>query len=238
MAMIRRVCLPEGSAEYELVRTGRRDVLMKALPQRKTRVYAPGWVPLKELDAMVAEHWAEISAIHRALDADLARQRREHPLKDGATMQIAGRTVTLRRKQGARARAELLQEELWLTAPPDASEEQLRSLLKACLSRYALAYIRQRLEIYGPRIGETPGRVTVRDQKSRWGSCSSKRNLNFHWKLVLAPPEALDYVVVHELCHLREFSHSPKFWNLVESHFPEYAVWKKWLKDHGNELGV
>ena len=80
--------------------------------------------------------------------------------------------------------------------------------------------------------------MTVRDQRSRWGSCSSKHNLNFNWKLILAPPQALDYVVVHELCHLHEFNHSLRFWRLVESQMPDYEAWKKWLKIHGSELGI
>ena len=80
--------------------------------------------------------------------------------------------------------------------------------------------------------------VHSRDQRSRWGSCSSKHNLNFNWKLILAPPQALDYVVVHELCHLHEFNHSPRFWRLVESQMPDYEAWKKWLKIHGSELGI
>ena len=80
--------------------------------------------------------------------------------------------------------------------------------------------------------------MAIRDQKSRWGSCSQKGNVNFNWKLVMAPPPALDYVVVHELCHLYEFNHSPRFWALVARHVPDYEVWKKWLKAHGKELGV
>ena len=81
-----------------------------------------------------------------------------------------------------------------------------------------------------------PGRIAIRDQKSRWGSCSRKGNLNFNWKLIMAPPPALDYVVIHELCHLHEFNHSPRFWQLVAAQMPEYESWKKWLKQHGPEL--
>ena len=96
--------------------------------------------------------------------------------------------------------------------------------------------IRQRIEWYHPRIGGAFGRVTVRDQRSRWGSCSSKHNLNFNWKLILAPPEALTYVVIHELCHLKDFNHSPRFWAEVRARMPEYEAWKKWLHTHGKEL--
>ena len=114
----------------------------------------------------------------------------------------------------------------------------MRAALKQALSRRALTRIRERLGEYASRLGVEFGRVAIRDQKSRWGSCSAKHNLNFNWKLIMAPPEALDYVVIHELCHLIEFNHSPRFWRLVEEQMPEYEAWKKWLKAHGAELGV
>ena len=79
----------------------------------------------------------------------------------------------------------------------------------------------------------TPGRVTIRNQKSKWGSCSSKGNLNFNCLLMLTPPEVLDSVVVHELCHLKEMNHSPRFYAEVRRVFPDYDKWDRWLKEHG-----
>ena len=77
---------------------------------------------------------------------------------------------------------------------------------------------------------------TIRDMKTRWGSCSSEKNLNFNWKLILAPPEVLDYVVVHELCHLKEMNHSKAFWDEVGKVMPEYETYKLWLKENGWNL--
>ena len=114
----------------------------------------------------------------------------------------------------------------------------MRAAIRQALSKRALARIRERLDRCAPRIGVEFGRVAVRDQRSRWGSCSAKGNLNFNWKLIMAPPEVLDYVVIHELCHRIEFNHSPRFWQLVRDQMPEYEDWKKWLKRHGSELGV
>lgn len=80
--------------------------------------------------------------------------------------------------------------------------------------------------------------ITVRDQRSRWGSCSSRGTLSFNFRLIFAPPAVLDYVVVHELCHLTHMNHSADFWNMVASVMPEYREYRKWLRDHGHELTV
>ena len=75
---------------------------------------------------------------------------------------------------------------------------------------------------YGVRHGMVVGRIAIRNQKSRWGSCSKKGNLNFNYKILFLPPDIVDYIIVHELCHLRQFDHSPKFWALVGETIPNY----------------
>ena len=82
----------------------------------------------------------------------------------------------------------------------------------------------------------TYGRITIRNQRSRWGSCSSQGNLNFNCLLMLSPPEVIDYVVAHELCHRKEMNHSPKFWAEVERVMPDYKQRQKWLKDNGTAI--
>jgi predicted metal-dependent hydrolase len=86
------------------------------------------------------------------------------------------------------------------------------------------------------RLGVTFRRITIRDTRSRWGSCSTTGTLSFSWRLALAPREILDYVVVHELCHLRHHDHSRRFWSLVGEVWPQYREHKAWLDDHGWEL--
>jgi predicted metal-dependent hydrolase len=85
-------------------------------------------------------------------------------------------------------------------------------------------------------LGVAYTRITMRDQRSRWGSCSSTGALSFNWRLVLAPHDVLDYVVVHEVCHLVEHNHGPAFWRLVGRRRPDYRESKRWLDDHGWEL--
>ena len=119
----------------------------------------------------------------------------------------------------------------------DAEVRRLETMEK----RYRNA-ARQQFEIrvnYYHRItGGNYTSITVRDQRSRWGSCSSRGTLSFNYRLIFAPPAVLDYVVVHELCHLTHMNHSKDFWNMVSSVMPEYKEYRKWLRDHGHELTV
>ena len=100
----------------------------------------------------------------------------------------------------------------------------------------AKQYIYERVEYYLPQTGGHYSSIRIGDQKSRWGSCSSNGTLSFSWRLMLAPPRVLDYVVIHELCHLTHMNHSKDFWDMVESIDADYKEHRKWLKDNGDKL--
>ena len=104
------------------------------------------------------------------------------------------------------------------------------------LADKALKYIPARVEHYAGLIGVSYGRITIRNQKSKWGSCSSKGNLNFNCLLMLTPPEVIDSIVVHELCHRKVMNHSREFYEEVLKVFPDYWKWNKWLKENGSIL--
>ena len=116
-------------------------------------------------------------------------------------------------------------------ALPKLTEEEIKAL-----ARQAKAVIPPRVELWARRAGVSYGRITIRCQKSRWGSCSAQGNLNFNCLLMLCPQPVLDYVVAHELCHRKEMNHSPKFWTELEKYVPDYKALRKWLKDEGSKL--
>ena len=100
----------------------------------------------------------------------------------------------------------------------------------------ACEYIPGRVAYYARQLGVRPGKITIRNQRTRWGSCSAKGNLNFNCLLMLAPEEVIDSVVVHELCHLLEMNHSPRFWAQVERVLPDYRSARQWLRRNGGAL--
>lgn len=111
------------------------------------------------------------------------------------------------------------------------TEEEIEKMLKL-----AKQVIPEKVAYYARLMEVTYGRITIRKQKTRWGSCSLEGNLNFNCLLMMVPPEVLDYVVVHELCHRLEMNHSLRFWLQVENVIPNYRKPRKWLKEHGSWL--
>lgn len=113
--------------------------------------------------------------------------------------------------------------------------------LNALEHRYrdaARAKITARVEYYHSVTGGHYTSIAIRDQKTRWGSCSSLGTLSFNYRLIFAPSKVLDYVVVHELCHLTHMNHSKNFWGMVERIMPDYKEYRQWLKEHGCELNL
>lgn len=104
------------------------------------------------------------------------------------------------------------------------------------LKEIASKTIPQKVNFYAEKMGVSYNKITIKCQKSRWGSCSSKKNLNFNCLLMLTPNDVIDYIIVHELCHLKEMNHSKRFWNEVKTVLPNYEESHKWLKENGNTI--
>ncbi|HWR39154.1 MAG TPA: SprT family zinc-dependent metalloprotease [Patescibacteria group bacterium] len=116
------------------------------------------------------------------------------------------------------------------------SDLRIQDFLRSWYVEQATRLLLEKTRQWSPVIGVRPGMIRIKEQKSRWGSCSSLGNVNYNWRLIMAPPEIVDYLVVHELCHLLEGNHSGRFWSIVRHHLPDYAASRLWLKQNGRLL--
>lgn len=116
------------------------------------------------------------------------------------------------------------------------NNEIIRQALIDWMKKRMLDYVESIIEVHAKKYSLYPRYIRIKTQKSRWGSCGVKNDINLNWLLILAPFEVMEYVVVHELCHIKERNHSVKFWQLVEEHMDDYQMHRNWLKNNGISL--
>lgn len=146
----------------------------------------------------------------------------------GATWPLFGDDRTLRRHDG--------DEHTYTDDAIHLAADDVRPALAQFYRETARSYYTAQATTYTQELGTSYNALRIKNQKTRWGSCSSKDNLNFNWRLIMAPRRVINYVVAHEVAHLRELSHSDAFWNLVEHLHPRYEEAKQWLDEHNHEL--
>jgi len=156
--------------------------------------------------------------------------QRETIAARGDTLPYLGRTLTLMPQPG-RTRVVLRDHTLLIPDGPDRMQA-----IERWYRRMARVELEPRVERACAELGVVHTRLTVRAQRTRWGSCSRAGALSFNWRLLLAPEPVLNYVVWHEVCHLRALDHSPRFWTLVATHCPDYREQSAWLRRHGATL--
>ncbi len=150
-----------------------------------------------------------------------------------------GQTYTLRLDESTWNQVYIDEDQLIVHYKPRENVLPLVIVGKLLLDWYAkqaCSTLSARTAHWAKKIGVSPSRITIRDQKTRWGSCSSKGSINYSWRLIMAPSMVIDYLVVHELCHMLQANHSKAFWELVAHYIPDYAIQRQWLKTNGNLL--
>jgi predicted metal-dependent hydrolase len=156
----------------------------------------------------------------------------------GDTYYYFGEPVTLiidpssKKRPEIKIRDDKMKISIYKNATRSESVKAIKKTIEKFYKKKAEEVVHDRLEHFNEHYGFTYRRVTMRNQKSRWGSCSRDKNLNFNWRLIMAPIEVIDYVVVHEMCHLGQMNHSKNFWNLVAETIPDYKVFRKWLREN------
>jgi hypothetical protein len=214
----RRLALGEGALEYVLVRRrGRRGVGLK-VDETGLTVSAPSTMPLVRIEALVreSERW-----VQRKIAEWRGRRVPDVSWSEGAALPYLGGTLALRVAQGRRGRAQLAGDELRIAARTLVDAE-VRSVVVAWYKRAARSHLSQRVQALAEAAGIAPPKFLLSSAMARWGSCNSRREVRLAWRLVKAPPELIDYVICHELAHLRQMNHSAAFWAEVGRQCPEY----------------
>ncbi len=172
--------------------------------------------------------WANIDWI-RTQRAQIPQQ---HIFADGMEITVLGQPVTIRHEPMARRGAWIVDGVLHVSGDLDFLHRRTRDFLK----KEMLRYVTTEAARLAAQTGQTVGKITIRDTSSRWGSCSSKHDLNFCWKLVLAPQFVLNYIIAHEVAHLTEMNHGDRFWRLVGQINDDRARAQSWLRKHGRVI--
>lgn len=219
-------------------RTNRKKTVSIQVGLDRVRIIAPKRLPDRQIRRILEkrEGW-----IREQL---LFQQSRPGPREyvSGEPFTYLGKTYSLRVLGGFPPGVKLKNGTLAVSVPrpPAAGEgnrgvrEQLKKWYWNCAERY----LREKTRARSRALGVTPNSVSLKDYRSRWGSCGILGDIRYNWRIIIAPPRIVDYVVVHEVCHLRRLDHSPEFWQCVESQFPDYRACRDWLKANAITLTI
>ncbi|WP_293368645.1 SprT family zinc-dependent metalloprotease [Nevskia sp.] len=225
----------------ERVSARARNIRIEVRPDGNVLLVIPKRVPRATAHAFLKSREAWIRDKLVELKTRAARIPLKRPMRwDGSdTISLRGREMNVRVVLARLARptfrfADDIQ--VFCSALDLARPEVLATALRTAIAKLARHDARMLLEAESARLGVSYEGPRIADQKSLWGSCTPDGLISLNWRLVMAPPEALRYVVIHELCHRRHLDHSPRFWRLVEKQMADHAHWRAWLREHGAAL--
>lgn len=233
----RHVKVLDHTLEYRLLRSKRRSIGF-LIDDDGLRITAPKWVPLAEIENAIREKQRWILAkLNERRERSARRLQPQMQWCDGATLPYLGSDITLRifSAQAAGVVYSADRGELTISLPPDASEQQLKDRVQGWLQSEAKRIFAERLPVYAAKLNVSYRSLALSSATTRWGSCTSEGRIRLNWRLVHFSLPLIDYVVAHELAHLREMNHSPRFWATVQSIFPEFEAAKRTLRDSGPE---
>jgi predicted metal-dependent hydrolase len=166
------------------------------------------------------------------LETQVAKSYAKLIYQDGMVLPILGKSYELRHKPSTICRTWWEADHVLIHAPPEKFDLHVQKSLHQVASQF----LTQRTQGYAAQLKKDVNRITLRDTRSRWGSCSGHGNISYSWRLVFAPEQVADYVCAHEAAHLAEMNHSPRFWKIVANFCPDYKGNRQWLRKNGKEL--
>jgi predicted metal-dependent hydrolase len=244
LEVVRRVALSDGVLDYTLRRSTRaRHLRVTVHPLRGVVVTIPMRGTIRAVDDFLRERETWLRRHLRSQEQQRERSAAQRPFgPDGHVLfrgalhrvRLEAAERGTRRSRVIRVATDDLDEIVLLLAATD--RRATARVLEDWLRDEAAATVNAAIARHAPHLRVAPAAVSFRDPRTRWGSATRTGRLSFSWRLILAPPQALESVVVHELAHLRVFGHGPAFWAIVASRMPDHRTWRTWLRDHSLEL--
>jgi predicted metal-dependent hydrolase len=228
--------------KYSIRRSQRVKNTRLVVTPDKIEVVAPPSVSERKIHAFVKskQDWVIVARDKVVENKQSIKKQRPDSYTDGVIVPYKGQDIALRLKpeKANSLKIEANNQELNLYLPSQfiANNEFIRQTLIDWLKAQALKAVEECVGQYAQKYSLHPRFIRIKTQKSRWGSCGIHNDININWLLILAPTEVLEYVVIHEICHIKERNHSARFWRLVEAHLPEYQKQRNWLKKNGHNL--
>ncbi|MCC7478663.1 M48 family metallopeptidase [bacterium] len=229
---------------YRIERSSRRrTVCITVHPQNGVVVKAPPWAAEDEIELFVRQKASWISKHLTVFSALPQAAPSEERLSDGAVLPLLGRSLNLRlsvqprSSSRQRSRLRLHEDELHVELRLSPGEDQagaLRGVLTRWYRQQARHLLYPRLAFFAAQLGLPEPELLIREQRSRWGSCNRRGEIRINWRILLGPAEVADYLIAHEVCHLKQMNHSPRFWRLVARLVPDYKALRQKLKLEGH----
>jgi hypothetical protein len=234
---LRSLTLGSQTLHYVLKRSARRSIGF-AIDSTGLTITAPRWVTLADIETAITEKQRWIfTKLNEWQNRVEQRALPRIDWKDGAQVPYLGRPVSVMLAASHRAPTfDVERAALALPLPPHADPQQIKDRVQGWLQGEATRIFGERLAIYAEKLGVSYRAYALSSAATRWGSCSSDGKIRLNWRLIHFPLSIIDYVIAHELAHLREMNHSPRFWETVESIFPEFREARQTLKHHPPEL--
>lgn len=221
----------------EVIRTNRRKSADIRVEEGAVTVVVPANTPAERIDDLLTakRRWIkEKIALHQEM-APASSKR----YVSGEAFSYLGRNYRLKVEKGPFAPVKLVQGRLVVSVPQGSQQpHMIRNALVRWYKRQAELKLKEKAARWAPQVGVEPTGVAIKTFKSRWGSCTAKGELQFNWQIMMAPNRMVDYVVVHELCHLIRHDHSPEFWGQVGRILPDYEQSRDWLKRNGHRVAA
>jgi predicted metal-dependent hydrolase len=231
---IRTLQLKTLQVQYSLKRSSKRRTIGFVINDAGLSVIAPKWVTVLQIEESIAERenwiirktfeWQEFTKKRDSLRVDWG---------DGARVRYLGAEITVRLDNSAdvtKAGALFDDNLLRIALPPQANNEQIKNRVESWLQSRAKVIFAERIPLYSQKLGSAPTKWALSSARTRWGSCAHDGSIRLNWRLVQFPLDIIDYVVAHELAHLKELNHGPEFWRTVGELFPDYEQKRRWLK--------